>query len=216
MVSGTPVATPDAEPKLFVMSLRTMPLSVSTLTPLEPSPGYGPLVSSGISSGDDGVPLALDVPAAALEWPAAEVVSSAHAASARMPAPPSIVSARRRLSISGRSWDRPLSWSCASCSSSRCMVAPPSGASRRRVSRAAGGPLGGRWARPKDFRRHRRPPQRLPVLRGLRPEGVARLVRAHDRLCRRRVTGARRADAAADEVALDRVDAGEHADAAVL
>jgi hypothetical protein len=39
MVRGTPSATPDAEPKLRVMSLRTIPLSVSTLTPLEPSPG---------------------------------------------------------------------------------------------------------------------------------------------------------------------------------
>jgi hypothetical protein len=39
MVSGTPVATPDADPKLLVMSLRTIPLSVRTLTPLDPSPG---------------------------------------------------------------------------------------------------------------------------------------------------------------------------------
>jgi hypothetical protein len=29
----------SADPKLPVMSLRTMPLSVRTLTPLEPSPG---------------------------------------------------------------------------------------------------------------------------------------------------------------------------------
>jgi hypothetical protein len=32
------------------MSLRTMPLSVSTFTPLEPSAGNGPPVSSGISA----------------------------------------------------------------------------------------------------------------------------------------------------------------------
>jgi len=32
------------------MSLRTMPGWVNTLGPLEPSPGYGPAVSSGISS----------------------------------------------------------------------------------------------------------------------------------------------------------------------
>jgi hypothetical protein len=38
-VSGTPWATADPEPKLLVMSLRTMPLSDRTLTPLEPSPG---------------------------------------------------------------------------------------------------------------------------------------------------------------------------------
>ena len=47
-VSGTPSATPLASPKLERMSLRTMPLSVSTLTPFEPSPGYGPAVSSGM------------------------------------------------------------------------------------------------------------------------------------------------------------------------
>src|SRR4249919_2545 len=47
-VSGTPSATPEDVPKLLVRSLRTMPLSVSTLTPLDPSPGNGPPVSSGI------------------------------------------------------------------------------------------------------------------------------------------------------------------------
>jgi hypothetical protein len=39
MVSGTPRATPEAVPKLWVMSLRTMPLWVRMLAPLEPSPG---------------------------------------------------------------------------------------------------------------------------------------------------------------------------------
>ena len=38
------------EPKLDVMSLRTMPSSLSTFTPFVPSPGYGPPVSSGISA----------------------------------------------------------------------------------------------------------------------------------------------------------------------
>jgi hypothetical protein len=47
--SGTPVATPDAEPNDLVMSLRTMPDWVRTLGPFEPSPGYGPPVSCGIS-----------------------------------------------------------------------------------------------------------------------------------------------------------------------
>ena len=47
---GTPAAVPEADPKLEVMSLRTMPLSVSTFTPLEPSAGNGPPVSSGISA----------------------------------------------------------------------------------------------------------------------------------------------------------------------
>ena len=48
-VIGTPSATPLASPKLLVMSERTTPDSASTLGPLEPSPGYGPAVSSGIS-----------------------------------------------------------------------------------------------------------------------------------------------------------------------
>ena len=39
IVRGTPSAVPLAEPKLDVMSLRTTPLSVSTLGPFEPSPG---------------------------------------------------------------------------------------------------------------------------------------------------------------------------------
>src|SRR3954454_5608417 len=49
-VMGTPSAVPLISPKLDRMSLRTMSLSVSTLGPLEPSPGYGPAVSSGISA----------------------------------------------------------------------------------------------------------------------------------------------------------------------
>jgi hypothetical protein len=44
-VRGTPAATPDAEPKLDRMSLRTMPDWLRTFLPLEPSPGYGPAVS---------------------------------------------------------------------------------------------------------------------------------------------------------------------------
>ena len=39
MVSFTPVAVPDREPKLDRMSDRTMPLVVSTFGPFEPSPG---------------------------------------------------------------------------------------------------------------------------------------------------------------------------------
>jgi hypothetical protein len=39
MTIGTPSAVPDALPKLVVMSRRTMPLSVRTFGPLEPSPG---------------------------------------------------------------------------------------------------------------------------------------------------------------------------------
>src|SRR5262249_25732005 len=48
MVSGTPFATPLAEPMLDLMSLRTTPSWVRTLGPFEPSPGKGPSVSSGI------------------------------------------------------------------------------------------------------------------------------------------------------------------------
>jgi hypothetical protein len=46
---ATPSAVPLAPPKLDRMSPRTMPLSSSVSGPLEPSPGYGPAVSSGIS-----------------------------------------------------------------------------------------------------------------------------------------------------------------------
>ena len=38
MVSGTPSALVVLDPKLEVMSLRTMPLSVITLAPFDPSP----------------------------------------------------------------------------------------------------------------------------------------------------------------------------------
>jgi hypothetical protein len=50
IASGTPSAVPDADPKLEVMSFLTIPLSVSTLGPLEPSAGKGPAVSSGTSA----------------------------------------------------------------------------------------------------------------------------------------------------------------------
>ena len=49
-----PSAVVVEEPKLERMSERTMPLSVSTFTPLLPSLGNGPLVSSGISAGRRG------------------------------------------------------------------------------------------------------------------------------------------------------------------
>src|SRR4051794_18826052 len=50
MVSGTPWATPLAPPKLERMSLRTIPLWDRALGPLDPSPGYGPAVSSGMTA----------------------------------------------------------------------------------------------------------------------------------------------------------------------
>src|SRR6187431_3315204 len=49
MVSGTPVATVVDVPKLDVMSWRTTPLWLSRSGPLEPSPGNGPAVSSGMT-----------------------------------------------------------------------------------------------------------------------------------------------------------------------
>jgi hypothetical protein len=39
MVSGTPAAVVDEDPKLDRMSLRTTPLSFRTSGPFEPSPG---------------------------------------------------------------------------------------------------------------------------------------------------------------------------------
>ena len=68
IVSGTPSAVPDEPPKLDRMSLRTMPLSVSTFGPFEPSPGKGPFVSSGMTSHS-----AAAVVAPAVEVPPAKV-----------------------------------------------------------------------------------------------------------------------------------------------
>ena len=48
MSRPTPLAAPVALPKLVRMSLRTTPSCASTSGPLEPSPGYGPAVSSGM------------------------------------------------------------------------------------------------------------------------------------------------------------------------
>src|SRR5258706_7306349 len=47
-VSGTPSATPLRPAKLDRISLRTTPPRFSTFAPFDPSPGYGPCVSSGI------------------------------------------------------------------------------------------------------------------------------------------------------------------------
>ena len=89
---GTPSALPVASPKLLVMSVRTTPLSASAFGPFEPSPGYGPAVSSGISL----------VLVAVLVLPV--VLDSPHAARNAAAAPPvSTLSARRRLISRGRS-----------------------------------------------------------------------------------------------------------------
>jgi hypothetical protein len=69
-VIGTPWAVPLDAPKLERRSLRTMPLWSSTSGPLEPSPGYGPAVSSGIS---DDAAAALEPVVALLEVELEEV-----------------------------------------------------------------------------------------------------------------------------------------------
>ena len=112
-------------PKLDVMSLRTMPLSVSTFTPLLPSPGYGPAVSSGIAAHavlvdaaveatvaavlSAVVVLAVDPLEAAMEAEL-EPESDPHATStAAAPVPANRVGRRRRLTRVPRSKARPRS-----------------------------------------------------------------------------------------------------------
>ena len=126
-MSGTPSATVVDEPKLERMSLRTMPESSSTLTPFEPSPGYGPPVSSGTSStGPDaaavglGVAVALGVVAVADALAVGVVSGDAQAASrAVTPMPPKSPSARRRstsvrMSYTSPRWSSSISLPCSS------------------------------------------------------------------------------------------------------
>src|SRR6478752_5645926 len=113
MVTGMPSATPDAEPNDVVRSLRTTPDSVSTFTPFDPSPGYGPAVSSGISPSatatDDPAPpgppeggvgwdVTISVPPLAQPTPTGAI-----------PAAPKSPSRPRLPRILGRSWERPRS-----------------------------------------------------------------------------------------------------------
>lgn len=87
------------------MSLRTMPDRSKTSGPLDPSPGYGPAVSSGISPVD----------AAALAVPPEPAAPAVHAASATDPMPaPRYASTARRLSSVRRS--KPAPWSTTSSS----------------------------------------------------------------------------------------------------
>src|SRR5256885_2009988 len=110
IVVGTPVAVPLSEPKLLVRSLRTMPSWVSTFGPFEPSPGYGPAVSSGIASDTSTLELAMlvlvvveeevvdDEEPELVDAPAAVLLSDdEHPMRAAAPTPPSMVSARRRV-----------------------------------------------------------------------------------------------------------------------
>lgn len=100
-VIGTPAAVAEPLPKLDRMSLRTTPDSVSTFAPLEPSPGYGPAVSSGISP----VEVAVVADGAAVPQAASPAVTAPT---------PSTASMRRLLSRVPRSNPRP--WSTTSSS----------------------------------------------------------------------------------------------------
>ncbi|MEU7789878.1 hypothetical protein [Amycolatopsis sp. NPDC049159] len=72
------------------MSARTTPLCSSTSGPLEPSPGYGPAVSSGIS------PVDAVVVVEAAEVVAGEEVPQAVSAAPAAPRPWSTTSSRGR------------------------------------------------------------------------------------------------------------------------
>jgi len=90
------------------MSRRTIPESSRTFTPFEPSPGYGPAVSSGTSSTSpdaddeaDAVGMGAREPAAADEGELEASASTApHAARREVSAtPPKMPRARRRPTI---------------------------------------------------------------------------------------------------------------------
>src|SRR5829696_4881882 len=109
IVYGTPSAVPVMPSKLVVMSLRTTPLSASASGPFEPSPGYGPAVSSGmivqsvtVAAVEPAVVVAApDVPEVDDDAPFVVAVASLlslppeHPTTAR-PRPPSSTSAPRR------------------------------------------------------------------------------------------------------------------------
>src|SRR4051812_37630859 len=100
--SGTPAAVPEYWPKLGRMSSRTTPLCVSTFGPFDPSPGYGPAVSSGISLGEAlvllGEPEVVDGVVEVVVADVEVVDPLQAAANAASPPPPRTASARRRLS----------------------------------------------------------------------------------------------------------------------
>ena len=152
-VSGTPSALVLEVPKLEVMSFRTTPEAARTFGPLEPSPGYGPAVSSGISTphsaiarvsvgeaeaAEEGVPVATAVPEAAgvgadvavapaaADEPPAEEPPGVHAArAAAAPALRNMPSERRLRSVE-RSNSRPRSWlGCGSCGGCGVVVMRP-------------------------------------------------------------------------------------------
>jgi hypothetical protein len=92
---------------------------------LEPSPGYGPAVSSGIAALLDAVIVEV-APAAAVVAVVAVVGAvvadvdalprDAQPTRAARPAPANSFSIPRRATSAGKSWARPRSWSCGSVS----------------------------------------------------------------------------------------------------
>jgi hypothetical protein len=98
IVSGTPVATVDEDPKLERMSARTMPLCVRTSGPFEPSPGNGPAVSSGMTA--QAAPDALAADVAAADPNGLALDPGVHPARAKAPAPNPRILRRWRRSIS--------------------------------------------------------------------------------------------------------------------
>jgi hypothetical protein len=85
------------------MSPRTMSASVSAFGPLDPSPGYGPAVSSGITAHTPVLEsVAVVVSDAAGRLPQANAPRAPKAAAAA-PAPAAMESSRRRLTNVGRS-----------------------------------------------------------------------------------------------------------------
>ena len=121
MVRGTPSAVVVvALPKVERLSERTMPESSRTSTPFDPSPGYGPLVSSGTTvrspdePEDDGPddepvdpePEAVVVPPLDVDEP---VVPAHPATRAPVPRAPNRPGADRRDTSVWRSYTRPRS-----------------------------------------------------------------------------------------------------------
>jgi hypothetical protein len=131
-VIGTPFATVVDVPKLERISLRATPLALRTLAPFEPSPGYGPAVSVGMTSQTADVDaeeavvaaaatdvavvsaLALAAPAVVAVDPVLVALEEAHPTRpTRATVPINLRALRRSISVE-RSKAKPRSWSCSS------------------------------------------------------------------------------------------------------
>lgn len=115
MVSGTPVAAVVDDPKLDRMSRLTTPLWVRMSGPFDPSPGYGPAVSSGIATSQAAPAVMLDALAEAAgvlpgDPVARDAAPGVHAAIVRLaPATPRSLIAWRRVRRVWTSKARPWS-----------------------------------------------------------------------------------------------------------